>query len=209
MVCRNCLLQQKERYGRLGLRIFNQWNTTQTNSLWSSVTADTSKNGYRLPTEAEWEYAALGSYKDNENWDGYDDSSNRNTTGSTRKASNVFSGYDGTNSADIGSYVWYNGNSNNKVHALDKTDSTKKPNSYGLYDMCGNVSEWCFDKYEDYKSYDVTDPVGTKTSATMYVIRGNQFSSDAATCNVSVRSKTYPYLCYEDSGFRVVRTITE
>ncbi len=182
---------------------------TENNASWNSLVADTSKNGYRLPTEAEWEYAALGDFKDNDNWDGYDDRNNPAQQSVTFITSNVFSGYDGTNLADVDKYVWHSGNSGGKIHILDKTDSNKLANSYGLYDMCGNVSEWCFDKKANYTS-DATDPYGVYgTSSLNRIMRGESVNASANICNVSDRSNLFTYLCYNTTGFRVVRTITE
>lgn len=182
---------------------------TENNASWNSLEADTSKNGYRLPTEAEWEYAALGDFKDNDNWDGYDDVNNPAQQVATFVTSNVFSGYDGTNLADVDKYVWHSGNSGGKIHILDKTDSNKLANSYGLYDMCGNVSEWCFDKKANYTS-DATDPYGAYGSSSYNrITRGESVNASANICNVSDRSNLFTYMCYNTTGFRVVRTITE
>lgn len=182
---------------------------TESNASWNSLVADTSKNGYRLPTEAEWEYAALGDFKDNDNWDGYDDKNNPAQQSATFVTSNVFSGYDGTNLADVNKYVWHSGNSGGKIHILDKTDSNKLANSYGLYDMCGNVSEWCFDKKANYTE-DAEDPYGAYgTSSLNRIMRGESVNASANICNVSDRSNLFTYMCYNTTGFRVVRTITE
>ncbi len=161
------------------------------------IRLDTTANGYRLPTEAEWEYAALGSYKDNENWNGYGDKSN--TSGY------VFAGYDGTNADNIGKYAWYYSNSSSKTHEV----KGKLPNSYGLYDMSGNVWEWCSDWYDDYSSSDENDPTGS-ASGSDRVRRGiskdgYSWDSYASYCVVSCRSSSSPNSRYSNIGFRLVR----
>lgn len=157
------------------------------------IQLNTSANGYRLPTEAEWEYAALGSYKDNENWNGYGDKSN--TSGY------VFAGYDGTNADSLGKYAWYSTNSNFKTQEV----KGKLPNSYGLCDMSGNVMEWCYDWYGSYSSSDENDPVGS-ASGRKRVYRGSSWGNSDSYCNVSVRSDSYPNDRDDRLGLRLVRS---
>lgn len=156
------------------------------------IQLNTSANGYRLPTEAEWEYAALGSYKDNENWNGYGDKSN--TSGY------VFAGYDGTNADSLGKYAWYSTNSNFSAQEV----KGKLPNSYGLCDMSGNVREWCYDWYGSYSSSDENDPAGSKAYGYDRVNRGDSWNS--SYCNVSSRSESYPNTRYYGLGLRLVRS---
>lgn len=159
------------------------------------IRLDTSANGYRLPTEAEWEYAALGNFKDNANWNGYGDSSNTSAY--------VFAGYDGTNPDSIGNYAWYRDNADGITHEV----KGKLPNSYGLYDMSGNVYELCHDWYGSYAFEDTTDPTGPDYSIfNSRVRRGGSISCRVSVCTVSER--TYiSTTCYRnnDMGFRVVR----
>ena len=157
------------------------------------IRLDENANGYRLPTEAEWEYAALGNYKDNTNWNGYGDSSN--TSGY------VFAGYDGRNADNIGKYVWYDSNSGYKTHEV----KGKLPNSYGLYDMSGNVYEWCSDWYGGYATSDENDPEGS-ASGSSRVFRGGSWRDDASCCDVSYRYGYSPYYRYYYIGFRLVRS---
>ena len=155
------------------------------------IQLDKNANGYRLPTEAEWEYAALGSYKNNENWNGYGDKSN--TSGY------VFAGYDGTNADSLGKYAWYSTNSTSKTQEV----KGKLPNSYGLYDMSGNVREWCYDWYGSYSSSDENDPAG-KAWGYGRVNRGEEWN--CSYCNVSRRPDSYPNTRYYGLGLRLVRS---
>ena len=157
------------------------------------IRLDKDANGYRLPTEAEWEYAALGSYKDNENWNGYGDKSNR--------SGYVFAGYDGRNADSVGKYAWYSSNSSSKPHEV----KGKLPNSYGLYDMSGNVWEWCSDWYNDYSSSDENDPTGS-ASGNYRVHRGGSWNYDASYCGVSIRYFNNPYRRNDGVGVRLVRS---
>ncbi len=148
---------------------------------------DTTANGYRLPTEAEWEYAALGSYKDNANWNGYGDSSNTDA--------HVFAGYDGTNADEVERYVWYDNSSYKLLEAKNRL-----PNSYGLYDMVGNVSEWCYDWKGDYPTNAETDPLGSSTGE-YRIFRGSGSSESVAR-----RGNNYTYYRSYGIGLRLVRS---
>lgn len=185
---------------------FSNLPTTSGTKWDSQLDLDTTKNGYRLPTEAEWEYAALGSFKDNTGWNGYEDANNICTNGTSSSISNVFAGYDGTNLDEVNDYVWNRSNSEEKVHILDKT--VRKANSYGLYDMSGNVYEWCYDGFQNYYPNNLTDPV-VKPGTYSRIIRGGCCISHASTCCVGDRSNNFAYIASNHIGFRVVRTITE
>ena len=128
---------------------------------------------YRLPTEAEWEFAARG--------------------GKQSK------GYKYSGSDNIGVVAWYTGNSGGKTHQV----GTKEPNELGIYDMSGNVLEWCGDWYGSYSSSAQTNPTGP-SSGSYRVLRGGRWDSNARGCRVSFRIISNPSYRGNDSGFRVV-----
>ena len=132
-----------------------------------------SANGYRLPTEAEWEYAC--------------------------RAGTVTAWSFGSDGSDMASYGWTYGNSGEMTHPVGQ----KKANGWGLYDMHGNVWEWCWDWFGAYPGVAQTDPTGA-TSGSARVLRGGCWNSSSA----SVRSASrYYYVGPRISllGFRVVR----
>jgi formylglycine-generating enzyme required for sulfatase activity len=155
---------------------------TSTDTTWDAVFMDTSKNGYRLPTEAEWMWAAMGA----------DKTIQPNTTGYSKD----FAGSTGSNS--IYNYAW-GGNSNEKTHEAGK----KQANELGLYDMSGNVWEWCWDWYSDSggTQIDYRGPA----SGTGRVHRGGCWNSTNASA-YSVAYRDYyalPGFRNFDIGFRL------
>jgi formylglycine-generating enzyme required for sulfatase activity len=133
-------------------------------------------NGYRLPTEAEWEYAC--------------------------RAGTSTSYPFGDDAAALGEYAWYVANSDGKTHPVGK----EKPTPWGLYDMLGNVWEWCGDWYAKkcYESSPVTDPPGA-AAASARVIRGGSWSLEPRDCRSANRSRNAPGARDYDLGFRVAR----
>lgn len=136
---------------------------------------DISKNGYRLPTEAEWEYACRAGTKTKYYWGDEMD----------------------------GSYCWDNYNSYNQLHPAGQ----KKPNPWGLYDMCGNVMEWCNDWCGDYEEGYVKNPAGPE-SGTFIVLRGGNFRSTEEYFRSGSRlnSGMPPEDQHEVVGFRLCRS---
>ena len=132
----------------------------------------TGKN-FRLPTEAEWEYAARGGNKSK--------------------------GYKYSGSNTIGNVAWYSGNSGKATHNV----KTKSPNELGIYDMSGNVWEWCEDYYGGYSSGSQTNPTGP-SSGSSRVFRGGGWNGSARSCRVSSRNYDSPGERFNFSGFRVV-----
>lgn len=129
---------------------------------------------YRLPTEAEWEFAAKGGNKTN----GYI--------------------YSGSNNLD--EVAWYKDNSGGDSKAV----GTKKPNELGIYDMSGNVSEWCSDWGGKYDVKPATNPHGGSSSFGYKIIRGGSHVDNPSTLEVTYRRNERPLLKYGNDGFRVV-----
>ena len=128
---------------------------------------------FRLPTEAEWEFAARG--------------------GKQSK------GYKYSGSDNAKNIAWYEKNSGSKPHQV----GTKEPNELGIYDMSGNVGEWCGDWYGRYSSSAQTNPTGP-SSGSLRVLRGGSWRRNARICRVSRRSIDFPSNRSNNSGFRVV-----
>ena len=161
--------------------------------------ADMSKKGFRLPTEAEWEYAARWQGIKSENAEQYGD------VWLTKLdcASGAKNKWD---TAETGDVAWYYGNSGRKTHPVGK----KRANALGLYDMSGNVWEWCFDWYNNPASNDdaykqggiVTDPQGA-ASGSYRVLRGGSWYDSAKNCTVGFRFNCDPGYGNFDLGFRL------
>jgi formylglycine-generating enzyme required for sulfatase activity len=136
---------------------------------------DFDKKGYRLPTEAEWEYAC--------------------------RAGTLTDYYTGTTESQLASAAWYSGNSNSTTHPVGQ----KVANNFGLYDMSGNVWEWCWDWYSSYIAGTFDDPVGPN-SGSYRVERGGSWYDYATNCRSASRYSDFPVPRSSTIGFRVVRT---
>ncbi|GHV88327.1 hypothetical protein AGMMS50267_06870 [Spirochaetia bacterium] len=162
-------------------------NTSGVETAADTVVVNANATGYRLPTEAEWEYAARGGNQGNAtNW-----------------------GYTYAGSGTVGDVAWYNPNS------YDLTDTnkdwgvhpvgTKPANLAGLFDMSGNVGEFCYDWYESsINTGTVTNPAGP-AAGTFRVGRGGTWHSDETSCTVYYRDYFRPWYRIETVGFRLVR----
>ena len=128
---------------------------------------------FRLPTEAEWEYAARGGKKSR--------------------------GYQYSGSSNISDVAWYDGNSGSKTHPV----GTKQANELGIYDMTGNVWEWCQDRYGSYVSSSQKNPTGTVRGSNR-VYRGGGWDIFAWSCRLSCRNYGPPYFRYDYLGLRLV-----
>ncbi|AXR17390.1 cytoplasmic protein [Bacillus thuringiensis] len=124
------------------------------------VKCNLDSNGYRLPSEAEWQYACKAS-----------------TTGYTY--------------GKLLDIAWYNENSNGQIHDVGQ----KEPNAWGLYDMLGNVWEWCYDLYDE------------KVYGSYRIFRGGSWAEAARGCGATCRRRSHPTFHIEDLGFRLARSI--
>ena len=139
-------------------------------------------NGYRLPTEAEWEYAS--------------------------RAGSTTAYFFGDNTSKLGDYAWFAKNAGGHPRPVGQ----KQPNAWGLYDICGNVWEWCNDFYgvDYYKEAPRENPRGPKTGENK-VVRGGAWKVSAESCRSGYRyneSPGYADVCfgYDIYGFRCART---
>jgi len=140
------------------------------------VSWDFTKNGYRLPTEAEWEYAAKGGTNHTDNY--------------------LYSG----TTDDLGDYCWYDANAGPRVHEV----GSKLPNQLGIYDMSGNIWEWCWDWYGAYTFESQTNPQGPNTGEER-IRRGGNWGYDAFNCRAANRYDYDPNTSSLINGLRLTR----
>ena len=148
------------------------WNDCQT---FIDILNQITGKKFRLPTEAEWEFAARGGNKSQ--------------------------GYKYSGSDMIEDVAWYADNSSSETHDV----KTKSPNELGLYDMSGNVYEWCYDRYDNkyYKNSPQNNPMGP-ASGNNRVFRGGSANTNENNCRISFRSYGTAYSKYYNRGLRLV-----
>ncbi len=143
---------------------------------WDDATSFCGKAGLELPTEAQWEYAC-------------------------RAGTTTAFGF-GDDARSLGFYAWHPENSDRTTHPVGE----KKPNAFGLYDMHGNVFQWCQDWCGDYPTGPVTDPIGA-TNAEMRVLRGGSYSHPARDARCAYHGRNDPDSRTAVFGFRPAKTV--
>ena len=163
---------------------------TGSDATWDTATATWANNGYRLPTEMEWMWAAMGAPADGQG-------GGTNTSG---RLKGYAGSTEGAGQSNTGNYAWYTVNSSSKTHPA----GTKTANELELYDMSGNVWEWTWDWYATYPTGTQTDYRGA-ASGSYRILRGGGCYSSASLCTVAYRFNFDPYNQSSTGGFRVVR----
>jgi sulfatase modifying factor 1 len=164
--------------------------TLSSDATWDAVTANWSANGYRFPTEMEWMWAAMGA-----------------TDGTTGYLKEFAGDPNPAASGDaIGDYAWYGSSGTGNAGGTTHPVGIKLANELGLYDMSGNLFEWCWDWLDSYPPGPISDYRGP-ASATypLRVNRGGDWWFDESFAAVAKRGNRSPYVPDTDFGFRVVR----
>jgi len=157
-------------------------NTSEYDEEKWTVTWNRNANGYRLPTEAEWEYACRAG-----------------TTAPFSTGNNIT-----TSQANYNGDYPYNNNAKGTNRGKTTPVGSFASNGWGLYDMHGNVWEWCWDWYDNYASSAQTDPVGA-SSGSGRVIRGGSWNNDGRFVRSAIRGNSTPSGRHDGLGFRLVR----
>ncbi len=152
----------------------NSLNKNKNDAFRWTITCNLKANGYRLPTEAEWEFAAKGGNSTN---------------------FKIFSGSD-----DVNQVAWYKDNSGYKTQNVGQ----KQANELGIYDMSGNVWEWCWDWYDNYGLAETHDPMGPEYGA-YRVLRGGSWADSKNYQRSTGRGSESPFGRYSSIGLRLVR----
>lgn len=169
---------------RFGLReVYDMGEATKGSygDYYKNIRLDTAANGFRLPSEAEWEWAARGG------------------PNATRTDAYSMTTYAGSDSLDL--VGWYGENSGNRTHPV----AGKQPNALGLFDMSGNVREWCWDWYADEYPHGPVAGWRGPGNGTRHVLRGGSWNYLNNDCQVSVRYRYDPDFRYFNSGFRLAQ----
>ena len=175
---------------------------TTYNAAWNAAVATWTNNGYRLPTEMEWMWAAMGATSGS----GYAGPTYLTGYGKLFAGNDSILANGSGGSHVIGDYawIWENTDAYMKSHPVGTTGGGGHANELGLYDMSGNVWEWCWDLYASYPSGTLSDFRGAASG--MYRSqRGDSWSSLASNMAVAVRSYGSPHVSWNRLGLRVVR----
>ena len=151
---------------------------TTSNALWNAVAWNNDADGFRLPTEAEWEFTARGGDSMASAWK-----------------------YSYAGSDLIDEVAWFKDNSSSTIHQV----GLKKATSSGINDMSGNVYEWCWDWHGKINAGEETNPSGA-ASGTNRVRRGGSWLNYARSCTVTYRNGDTPEALYSNIGFRLARS---